>query len=152
MRRLELASASLITLASLAGCARESEPASKPAGEVDASPAPAAAASDDGLPMGPYADRDPALAKQLVEGGALLLDVRTPEEFAEGHVEGAINIDHTEVAGRLDEIRSLVGGDVHKPVVVYCKSGRRAGLVKQQLLDAGFDRVTNLGGLTDWPG
>ncbi|WP_146661741.1 rhodanese-like domain-containing protein [Enhygromyxa salina] len=103
------------------------------------------------LPEGPYADRDPALAKQLVDAGALLLDVRTPEEFASGHVEGAININHADVPARLDEIRELVGGDVHKPVVVYCKSGRRAGIVKDQLVDAGFDRVTNLGGLNDWP-
>ena len=53
--------------------------------------------------------------------------------------------------GGLDEIRELAGGDTHTPVVVYCKSGRRAGLVKEQLLEAGFDRVTNLGGLSDWP-
>lgn len=104
-----------------------------------------------GFPDGPYADRDPALAKRLVDAGALLLDVRTPEEFASGHVEGAININHTDVPARLDEIRELVGGDLHKPIVVYCKSGRRAGIVKKELLDAGFDRVTNLGGLGDWP-
>ena len=128
---------------SFVGC--KSEPASEAASTAPAAP------EADGLPAGPYADRDPALAKQLVEGGALLLDVRTPEEFAEGHVEGAINIDHGEVAGRMDEIRELVGGDMHKPVVVYCRSGKRAGLAKQDLVDAGFDRVTNLGGLSDWP-
>ncbi|PRQ03021.1 Thiosulfate sulfurtransferase PspE precursor [Enhygromyxa salina] len=104
-----------------------------------------------GLPEGPYADRDPALAKQLVDADALLLDVRTPKEFARGHIEGAININHSDVPARLDEIRELVGGDVHKPVVLYCKSGRRAGIVKDQLIDAGFDRVTNLGRLSDWP-
>ena len=108
--------------------------------------------SDDAFPSGPYADRDPALAKQLVDGGALLLDVRTPEEFASGHVEGAVNIDHSEVSARLGEVRELVGGDPHKPVVLYCKSGRRAGLVRTELETAGFDRVTNLGGFSDWPG
>ena len=52
----------------------------------------------------------------------------------------------------LDEVRKLVGGDSHQPVVLYCKSGRRAGLVKTELEAAGFDRVTNLGGFSDWPG
>ena len=108
--------------------------------------------SDDAFPPGPYADRDAALAKQLVDGGALLLDVRTPEEFAGGHVDGAVNIDHSEVSARLDEVRKLVDGDSHQPVVLYCKSGRRAGLVKTELEAAGFDRVTNLGGFSDWPG
>lgn len=104
----------------------------------------------DGFPDGPYRDRDPALAKQLVDAGALLLDVRTPDEFASGHIDGAINIDHTEVSSRIAEIRELQGGDLHKPVVVYCRSGRRSGIAKQILEDAGFDRVTNLGGIGDW--
>lgn len=106
---------------------------------------------EEGFPAGPYADRDPALAKQLVDGGALLLDVRTPEEFESGHVEGAVNISHDEVAARVDEIKQLVGGDTHKPIVVYCRSGGRAGQAKGDLIAAGFDRVTNLGGLKDWP-
>lgn len=105
----------------------------------------------DGFPPGPYEDRDPALAKRLVMAGALLLDVRTPEEFASGHVEGALNIDHSQVSARLEEIAGLVEGDRHKPIVVYCRSGRRSGLAKQTLEAAGFDRVTNLGGYRDWP-
>lgn len=115
---------------------------------------PSAAATEleaDGLPAGPYGDRDPALAKQLVEGGALVLDVRTPEEFAAGHVDGAVNISHTDIGAQLEQIKQLQGGDTHKPIVLYCRSGHRAGIAKKELAAAGFDRVTNLGGMKDWP-
>lgn len=137
-----LAASALLTLCTLAPACR-SEP-------TDAS-ASSATPTSEALPPGPYGDRDPAFAKQLVDGGALLLDVRTPEEFADGHVEGAVNISHDEVPARLDEIRELAGGDAHHPVVIYCRSGGRAGKAKAALLEAGFDRVTNLGGLSDWP-
>ena len=140
LRSLGLVALSLVLL--LPGCKHEQT--SEQAGDQ----APVGA---DGFPDGPYQDRNPALAKQLVDAGALLLDVRTPGEFAGGHVEGAINIDHQEVAARIEEIRELQGGDAHKPIVVYCRSGRRSGIAKQQLEDAGFDRVTNLGGISDWP-
>ncbi|HGG57887.1 MAG TPA: rhodanese-like domain-containing protein, partial [Nannocystis exedens] len=83
--------------------------------------------------------------------GAVLLDVRTPEEFAEGHVDGAINIPHDQVDARAAEIDELQGGDKAKPIVVYCRSGRRASIAKQSLMDGGRSQVTNLGGLTDWP-
>lgn len=103
----------------------------------DAAPAPAP-----GLP-----DRDPALACKLVkEQGALLLDVRSDAEFAEGHLDGAAHVPHDQIAGRLGE----VGDDKNRPIVTYCRSGRRAHAAKQTLLDAGYTQVTNLGGMTDW--
>lgn len=134
------ASISLVCLA----CSSTPEPA--PGGERQASEQ-----ASEGFPPGPYEDRDPKLAKRLVEAGALLLDVRTAEEFAAGHVEGALNIDHSQVPARLEEIEGLVEGDRHRPIVVYCRSGRRSGMAKQALEAAGFDRVTNLGGYRDWP-
>lgn len=105
--------------------------------------APAAPAA--GLP-----DGDPALAHKLVAAGGLLLDVRTPAEFAERHVEGAVNIPVEEIAARVSEVEKLAGGDKNKPIVVYCKSGRRAAQAKKALMEAGFLQVTNLGGLSDW--
>lgn len=134
----------LLALAPLLGC----DPAT-------ASPAPSAAAPvhdhDDPFPPGPYADRDPALAKQLVESGALLLDVRSAEEFAGGHLDGAVNIPHTQIGERLAALREMQGQNPHKPIVLYCRSGRRSGLAKRELEAAGFTRVTNLGGIADWP-
>ncbi len=96
-------------------------------------------------------DRDPALAHRLVEEqGGLLLDVRTAEEFAAGHLAGAQHIPHTEIEARLPEIERLVGSDNSRPIVVYCRSGRRAGIAKETLRKHGYHQVTNLGGMTDW--
>lgn len=107
--------------------------------------APASAAASS-LP-----DRDPALAHRLVEQeGALLLDVRSPQEFAQGHLPGAHNVPHTEIDARVAEVEALVGGDRGRAIVVYCRSGRRSGIAKQSLLGHGFGRITNLGGIGDW--
>ncbi len=96
-------------------------------------------------------DRDPAVARRLVrDEGAVLLDVRTPDEFAEGHVKGAVLVPHDEVSPRIPEILALANEDQATPIVVYCRAGGRAGLAKQTLLDAGFANVSNLGGMGDW--
>lgn len=81
-----------------------------------------------------------ALAQQLQRGAVpYLLDVRTPEEYAEGHIAGAVNIPVQALEARLDEVPADV------PVVVYCKSGRRAGIAAQ-LLRARGQSVTELDG------
>ncbi len=98
----------------------------------------------------PLPDRDPALAHKLVAEGAVLIDVRTPEEYAERHIEGAVNVPVDDVASHPEQVTKLTGGDVHKPVVVYCRSGKRAGRAKEALVSQGHDRVTNLGGIDDW--
>jgi phage shock protein E len=120
--------------------------------EADTSQAAPAELEADGLPAGPYRDRDPELAKQLADGGALILDVRSSGEFAGGHVDGAVNISHTEVRAQIAKIKQMQGGDTHKPIVLYCRSGQRASLAKRELVAAGFDRVTNLGGINAWRG
>ncbi|MGY3864873.1 rhodanese-like domain-containing protein [Aeromonas bivalvium] len=76
----------------------------------------------------------------------LLLDVRTPAEFAEGHIPGAINISHDQLRQRLVEL----GDDRRLPIVVYCRSGRRAILAQTELEKAGFGHVYHLSG--DYPG
>lgn len=105
-----------------------------------------AAAASSGLP-----DRDPPLARQLVEQEhAILLDVRTPGEFAEGALPGAINIPVQELKARLAEVEELTGADELHAIVVYCRSGRRSGIAKEVLLEAGYDRVTDLGPIGNW--
>jgi len=82
-------------------------------------------------------------------GGAspLLLDVRTPREYAGGHVPGAVNIPHNELAGRLGELSR--GKD--KEIVVYCESGKRAGMAATTLRAAGFTGVRHLtGDMSGW--
>ena len=58
---------------------------------------------------------------------ALVLDVRSQEEFQEGHVPGAINVPHDELASRLSEL----SGGTQRPVVVYCERGGRAGMAAE---------------------
>lgn len=70
----------------------------------------------------------------------LLLDVRTPEEFAAGHIAGAVNIPYDQVAAHLAEIPK------DKQVVVYCKSGRRAGMAVETLSSNGYTKLGHLDG------
>ncbi len=76
----------------------------------------------------------------------LVLDVRSPEEFATGHLARAENVPVDEVAARLDEVAAKLGGDKSKPVAVYCAKGGRAAKAKTALEQAGFTNVTNAGG------
>ncbi|MBI2568329.1 MAG: rhodanese-like domain-containing protein [Candidatus Schekmanbacteria bacterium] len=98
----------------------------------------------------PLPDFDPELARKLVADGALLLDVRSQDEYAERHLEGAKLIPAEDLADRLEEVTALTGGNLDRPIVVYCRSGRRAAAAKVTLLAAGYSAVTNLGGLQDW--
>lgn len=75
-------------------------------------------------------------------GESLILDVRTPEEYAAGHVPNAINIPHDEIEAHLAELEGRKSG----PVVVYCKSGRRAGIAAEALAKAGFTNLLHLTG------
>lgn len=93
--------------------------------------------------------KDPASAKKLIESGAVVLDVRTADEFAGGHLPQAVNVPVQELATRMAEIEKLAGGDRAKPVVVYCGTGRRAAKAKSELEAAGYTRVVNGGGLDD---
>ena len=85
--------------------------------------------------------------KKMASEKYLLVDVRTAEEFAEGHIEGALNIDYFS-ATFSDEI-SNVG--LEKPVLVYCRSGNRSGKSMRIMYDLGFKEVYNLiGGIKGW--
>ena len=75
--------------------------------------------------------------KQEVAKGALMVDVRTPEEFASGSVKGAINIPLNEVESRINEFKGKPG------VVVFCRSGNRSGQAKEILENNGIKNVIN---------
>lgn len=72
----------------------------------------------------------------------VVLDVRTAAEFDAGHVPGAMNISHDQLATRLDELSSLRD----KQVVLYCRSGRRTLLAADTLRKAGFSKLRHLQG------
>jgi rhodanese-related sulfurtransferase len=84
---------------------------------------------------------------KVAEAGVITLDVRTPIEFAEGHIDGARLIDFQ--SGNFEnEISSL---DKNATYAVYCRSGNRSGQAVKVMHDAGFHNVYNLnGGVIDW--
>jgi len=120
---------SLLFVLAITGCAKDDKP-------------PAHTSS------GPVS-KDPATAKKLIEGGALVVDVRTPSEFEADHLERATNVPIQDFAQRIAEVEKLVGGDKAKPVVLYCGSGNRASKAKAQLEAAGYTNVVNGGGIDD---
>jgi len=86
-------------------------------------------------------------SKKITESGVVVLDVRTPEEFFEGYIEGARNIDFYH-ADFENEITSL---EKEHTYAVYCRSGKRSGLAIKIMHDAGFQNLYNLdGGIIDW--
>ena len=77
--------------------------------------------------------------------GTVWIDARTAEEFAEGHLEGAILIPYDTIKSGI----SALGLEKDRPINVYCHSGRRSGIAAQELQKLGYTRVTNVGGLED---
>lgn len=89
---------------------------------------------------------DPEAARQawpMIQNGALLVDVRSPEEFAEGHLEGALNIEWD----KTNDLISAIGKDKQRQVVFYCRSGNRAGKTIKVLEAAGYSGIFNATGL-----
>lgn len=83
---------------------------------------------------------------QFSDTGAehILIDVRTAEEFAEGHIAGAVNIPVDDIERRLAEIPSDI------PVVVYCRSGNRSARAARTLVENNYSQVYDLGGIASW--
>ncbi len=77
-------------------------------------------------------------AKELVKAGALIVDVRTPQEFSEGHIEGAINVPVDVLESRLGELGKS------EQVVVYCRSGARSARAAKIVAESG-KKVYDLG-------
>ena len=81
------------------------------------------------------------------EEGYVILDVRTKEEYDEGHIPGAVLIPNTEVENRAEEALP----DKEQLILVYCRSGRRSKMAAQILADLGYTNVKEFGGIIDWP-
>jgi phage shock protein E len=78
----------------------------------------------------------------MIEGGALLVDVRSKEEFDEGHLDGAVNIEWD----KTEELVVAIGSDKQRPVVFYCRSGNRAGKSIVELESKGYTNIFNATG------
>jgi rhodanese-related sulfurtransferase len=77
----------------------------------------------------------------------ILLDVRTDEEFKEKRIDGAILIPNNEIAGRA----GLELPEKNAIILIYCRSGRRSAIAAKELVDMGYKRVYDFGGIIDWP-
>lgn len=91
-------------------------------------------------PVAAPVTQEALVERQQVDADLVVLDVRSPDEFAAGHVPGAINIPHDRIGDRLAEVPR------DKDVILYCQSGRRAGLAAQALAEQGYTRLFHLEG------
>ena len=83
-----------------------------------------------------------------IECGFIILDVRTPEEFAAGHIPGALNIPNETIG--TDEIPQLP--EKEQRIYVYCRSGNRSKQAAEKLVALGYTDIVEIGGIIDWPG
>ena len=88
-------------------------------------------------------------AKEIMdrESGYVILDVRTREEYDQGHIPGAIVISHEEVADKAEETLT----DKDQLILVYCRSGRRSKIAAEALVELGYTNILEFGGILDWP-
>ena len=91
---------------------------------------------------------DEAITMMGEESGYVILDVRTPEEFADKHIPGAINIPNEAIG--TEEIPELPDKD--QLILVYCRSGNRSKQASEKLVALGYTNIVEFGGINDWPG
>lgn len=131
------------------GC---NEPQAKPAAKTEAAPAaqPAPAPAEQApaveAPKAQITNIDWAKALEMQKAGAMLIDVRTPAEVAEGTAEGSVNIPMQEAEQRLAEFPK------DKDLLIFCRSGKRSMAVSNFLIQNGYERVFNVvGGFMAFP-
>lgn len=90
-----------------------------------------------------------AEAKTMIDENqeTVILDVRTPEEFTEGHLENALLIPDYELDARAEAELP----DKDTPILVYCRSGRRSAAAAGKLAAMGYSNIHDMGGILDWP-
>ena len=88
-------------------------------------------------------------AKRIMdsEEGYIILDVRTQEEYDQGHIPGAIVISHEEIEEKAEQVLT----DKDQLILVYCRSGRRSKLAAEALVELGYTNIKEFGGIIDWP-
>ena len=91
---------------------------------------------------------DEAVTMMKEESGYIILDVRRPDEFAEGHIPNAINVPNESI-GTAD-IPELPDKD--QLILVYCRSGRRSKQAAEKLVKLGYTNIVEFGGILDWKG
>ena len=105
-------------------------------------------ACQDGGNNATYEQITPQQAKEIMETEQeyIIIDARTEEEFAEGHIENAILIPEYEIKDRAE--KELPNKDAL--ILVYCRSGRRSKIASEELVKLGYTNVKEFGGIIDW--
>ncbi len=100
-----------------------------------------------------YQELADLLASGKAEGSQapLLVDVRTAGEYGSGHIPGAVLFPYDEIPARAEEFRALAKS-MARPIVVYCRTGRRSALAARSLADLGFTDIADFGGIDAWRG
>ena len=91
---------------------------------------------------------DEAVNMMAEESGYIILDVRRPDEFAAGHIPGAINVANETIG--TDDVPELP--DKNQLIMVYCRSGRRSKEAAEKLVKLGYTNIVEFGGIFDWKG
>ena len=94
---------------------------------------------------------DQAKAEELIDKGAILIDVRSITEYNQGHIEGAINIDVQDILKVTDSLiynNASISKD--KKIIVYCRSGSRSSSAAGKLIELGYTNVYDLGSIDNW--
>ena len=88
-------------------------------------------------------------AKRIMdtEEGYIILDVRTQEEYDQGHIPGAIVISYEEIKEKAEGALP----DKNQLILVYCRSGRRSKIAAEALVELGYTNIKEFGGIIDWP-
>lgn len=87
-------------------------------------------------------------AKEMMESSdVVIIDVRTIEEYKQGHIKDAVLIPHCELYEKVNKIVS----DKNKTILIYCQSGIRSSASEKLLLYLGYKNVYDFGGISDWP-
>ena len=81
------------------------------------------------------------------EDGYIMLDVRTQEEYDQGHIPGATQISHEEIADKAENVVT----DKEQLILVYCRSGRRSKTAAEALVELCYTNIKEFGGIIDWP-
>ena len=86
--------------------------------------------------------------EMILQGGVIILDVRTRAEFESGHIENAVLLPYNQIT----ELAAILISDKNQTVLVYCQAGGRSRIAANALSDMGFTSVYDFGGLMHWHG
>jgi len=143
--------ATLTAALALAACggSDDAAPTTEAAEAVEAPVDAGETAGGDAAGVRVVSANDAAATIDAAPADLVVLDVRTPEEFAEGHIEGATMLDFY----RDDFGEQLAQLDPDVPYVVYCRSGNRSGETRAMMVELGFTDVEDVeGGILAWAG